>query len=56
VTSGTFSPTLGKAIGLALLPTAAAAVGSELAVDIRGRSAKARVVETPFYRRQKEGA
>jgi aminomethyltransferase len=54
VTSGTHSPTLGKPVGLALLPTAAAQVGSEIEVDIRGRAAKARVVDTPFYRRRKE--
>lgn len=51
VTSGTHSPTLGKPIGLALLPSAAAAVGQEFSADIRGRMAKARVVETPFYKR-----
>ncbi|HKC83345.1 MAG TPA: glycine cleavage system aminomethyltransferase GcvT, partial [bacterium] len=54
VTSGTHSPTLGKPIGLALLPSAAAAVGEEFSVDIRGRMAKARVVVTPFYKRAKE--
>jgi len=54
VTSGTHSPTLGKPIGLALLPSAAAAVGEEFPVDIRGRMAKARVVATPFYKRAKE--
>ena len=54
VTSGTHSPTLGKPIGLALLPTAASSVGSEIEIDIRGRSARARVVPTPFYRREKE--
>ncbi|MFY9552475.1 MAG: glycine cleavage T C-terminal barrel domain-containing protein, partial [Thermoanaerobaculia bacterium] len=52
VTSGTHSPTLGKPIGLALLPTAAAAVGTEFEVDIRGRAAAARVVPTPFYKRK----
>jgi aminomethyltransferase len=52
VTSGTHSPTLGKPIGLALLPAAAAAVGSEFEVDIRGRAAAARVVPTPFYKRK----
>ena len=55
VTSGTHSPTLGKPIGLALAP-AGVAVGDEIEVDIRGRGAKARVVETPFYRRKKEAA
>jgi aminomethyltransferase len=52
VTSGTHSPTLGKPIGLALLPAAASAVGTELEVDIRGRGAAARIVPTPFYKRK----
>ncbi len=54
VTSGTHSPTLGKPIGLALLPSASSGIGAAFEVDIRGRAAKARVVETPFYRRKKE--
>jgi aminomethyltransferase len=54
VTSGTHSPTLGKPIGLALLPTAATGVGTELGVDIRGRTSTARVVQTPFYKRERE--
>ncbi|HEY3173294.1 MAG TPA: glycine cleavage system aminomethyltransferase GcvT, partial [Thermoanaerobaculia bacterium] len=54
VTSGTHSPTLGRPIGLALLPAAASAIGTEFSVDIRGREARARVVETPFYKRKKE--
>ena len=51
VTSGTHSPTLGKPIGLAMLPAAAGAIGTEFDVDIRGRAARARVVPTPFYKR-----
>lgn len=51
VTSGTHSPTLGKPIGLALLPTGATAIGTDFQVDIRGRGAAARVVATPFYKR-----
>jgi aminomethyltransferase len=54
VTSGTHSPTLGRPIGLALLPAAAGGVGESFEVDIRGRAGQARVVETPFYRRKKE--
>ena len=54
VTSGTYSPTLEKPIGLALLPSSASGVGTEFTVDIRGRQARARVVETPFYKRKKE--
>jgi len=56
VTSGTHSPTLGKPIGLAMLPVADTAVGTEFEADIRGRAAKARVAPTPFYKRKKEGA
>ena len=54
VTSGTHSPTLGKPIGLALLPAAAAAVGTEFTVDIRGQEKRARIVPTPFYKKRKE--
>jgi aminomethyltransferase len=53
VTSGTHSPTLGKPIGLALLPAAASGVGSEFEAVIRERPARARVVPTPFYKRAK---
>jgi len=51
VTSGTYAPFLQKSIGLAYLPQARAAVGTELAVEIRGRRIGARVVPTPFYKR-----
>jgi aminomethyltransferase len=51
VTSGTHSPTLGKPIGLAMLPASAGAVGAEFDVEIRGRDARARVIPTPFYKR-----
>ncbi len=53
VTSGTHSPTLGRPIGLALLPSGAT-LGDVFQVDIRGRAAQARIVETPFYLRKKE--
>ena len=48
-TSGTFSPTLGQGIGLALLDTTAGIEeGAELAVDVRGRSLRVKVVKPPF--------
>ncbi len=48
-TSGTFSPTLGKGIGLALIATAAGIDdGDELSVDVRGRTLRVRVVKPPF--------
>lgn len=51
VTTGTHSPTLKKNIGLALIKTAHAALGTELDVEIRGKRLKAKVVATPFYKR-----
>ena len=54
VTSGSPSPTLGKNIALVYVPPAYAAVGTVLYVEIRGQKCKARVVPTPFYKRQKK--
>jgi len=51
VTSGTFSPSLEKAIGLGLIETAHNVIGAEISIDARGRIAKARIVKTPFYQR-----
>ncbi|CAN5293815.1 glycine cleavage system aminomethyltransferase GcvT [soil metagenome] len=48
VTSGTQSPTLGKAIGMAYVPTELSKPGSEIYVDVRGRQLKAQVVKMPF--------
>jgi aminomethyltransferase len=53
VTSGTFAPYLKKAIGLVYLPDENAAIDQEFEIDVRGKRLKARVVPTPFYRRQK---
>ena len=53
VTSGTQTPFLKKAIGMAYLPTEHTAVDSEFDVDIRGRRTRARVVPMPFYKRPK---
>lgn len=55
VTSGTFSPTLGKAIGLAFVPVRFKDPGTEIGIEIRGRRVRARVVALPFYRRRKTG-
>ena len=54
VTSGTQSPTLGKALGLAYLPIEATEEGTEFIVEIRNRRVAARVVSTPFYSREKK--
>jgi aminomethyltransferase len=50
LTSGSFSPTLGRSIGLARVPATA---GSQLQVEVRGRLLGARVVRPPFVRNGK---
>jgi len=50
VTSGTLSPTLGKAIALGYVPKSLAKVGQPLEVAIRGKKYPAQVVKKPFYR------
>jgi aminomethyltransferase len=54
VTSGTFSPTLSKAIAMAYLAPAHTAPGSCCEVDVRGKAASARVVPLPFYSRKRK--
>ena len=53
VTSGTQTPFLKKAIGMAYLPSDRTAPGTEFEIDIRGRRVKAAVVPMPFYKRAK---
>lgn len=48
ITSGSFSPTLGRAIAFARIPANAA--NEHIEVDIRGRLLSARVVKPPFVR------
>jgi aminomethyltransferase len=50
VTSGTYAPTLEKAIGLALL-SRVAPPGTEIEVEVRGKRLPAKIVRRPFYRR-----
>ena len=53
VTSGALSPTLGHPIAMALVAPSHAAVGTELALDVRGTRIPATVTDLPFYRRTK---
>src|SRR3954453_21774646 len=48
VTSGTHSPMLDRGIGLAYVPTAMAGAGTEISIDVRGRSRGGRVVKRPI--------
>ncbi|MYN67572.1 MAG: glycine cleavage system aminomethyltransferase GcvT [Acidobacteria bacterium] len=56
VTSGTLTPFLQKAVGMAYVPVELAARDTELSIDVRGRRLRARVVRMPFYRRPREGS
>lgn len=56
ITSGTFSPTLGKSIAMAYVRPDCAGPHADLRVDIRGQPEPARVVPLPFYRRSAKGA
>jgi aminomethyltransferase len=55
VTSGTFAPSLGKNVGLGLVPAELAKAGTELEVIIRDKAIKAVVVSTPFYKKDLKG-
>jgi aminomethyltransferase len=50
VTSGTLSPCLGVGIGLAYVPSAGAATGTRLEIDVRGKMRAAVVKDKPLYR------
>ena len=52
-TSGTMCPYVGKALAMAYVDRAHAALGTEVEVDVRGRRVAAKVVEMPFYSRKK---
>lgn len=48
-TSGTKTPTIGKALGMALVKKANSEIGSEFLAEVRGRRLKCRVAKKPFY-------
>jgi len=54
VSSGTFSPTLNKSIGMAFLLPESAKPGEEVQVIIRNKPHRAQIVKTPFYRRESQ--
>lgn len=51
VTTGSYSPTLDKNIGLALIKTDFSALGTELEIVRGRRSLKAKIVAKPFYKK-----
>jgi aminomethyltransferase len=53
VTSGSFSPTLKKNIGLGYVPVELALPDTEIEIQIRDKALKAKVVKLPFYKRKR---
>ena len=53
ITSGTWSPTFEKALGMGYVPVAMAAVGTPIEIDVRGKLLQARVTALPFYKRSR---
>ncbi len=51
VTSGGPAPFLKKNIGMAYVPPKSTGVGTNIAINVRGRSEPARIVALPFYKR-----
>jgi aminomethyltransferase len=52
VTSGTMSPSLGYAIGMAYLPAERAQPGTQIEIDVRGKTRTAEVREKPLYTKE----
>ena len=51
ITSGSYSPTLDTSIAMGYVLVRHAAVGQVVDIDIRGRTAPAKIVPLPFYSR-----
>ena len=49
VSSGMFSPTTKRYVGMAFVPREISAIGTEIGVRIRSRVAAAKIVKRPFY-------
>lgn len=54
ITSGSPAPFLKTNIAMALVPTAIAASGADVLVDVRGNRVRAKQVPLPFYKRAKK--
>ena len=55
VVSGTFSPTMKKAIGTGYIAIEHSNVNGEIEINIHGKNRKGKIVKTPFYRGQNSG-
>lgn len=52
VSTGSYAPSLDKNIGLGFVSPRFAALDTEIEVVIRGKGVKAKVIKTPFYKRE----
>jgi aminomethyltransferase len=55
VTSGTLSPCLEAGVGMAYLPAERAGTGTEIEIDVRGKTRGAVVADRPLYRKERDG-
>lgn len=53
VTSGTFGPTVQKSIAMGYVDSKHSAVGTQLTIDLKGSPNCAKVVQMPFYKRDR---
>lgn len=51
ITSGMPAPTVGKNLGMALIKSEFAEIGTEVDVEIRGKDVKAMIIKTPFLQK-----
>ena len=51
VTSGTYSPTLNKSIGLGYISNKSLDINSEITIEIRSKNVLAKIIKIPFYKR-----
>ncbi len=49
--SGVLSPSLGKGIGMAYVPTALGKIGTEVKVIVRGKAVPAQIIKKPFLKK-----
>ncbi|KYZ75863.1 glycine cleavage system protein T [Anaerosporomusa subterranea] len=52
VTTGSYTPTLNKNLGLALIQADYAKIGQTIEIDIRGKQLSAEIIAKPFYKRE----
>lgn len=54
ITSGMPAPTVGKNLGMALIKSEFAEIGTEVDVEIRGKDVKAVIIKTPFLKKEEK--